>query len=175
MVILDTGGGRSSRSGWVSDIQPTPSGSQHDLLELRRGLANLTKQHKSATARVDSLREERLALRQKLTTKEKQLSLMKRRVSALSGERDALERERATERAHLHKLEAKVAVMDEGGQLYDKFQSAKRRHRQCKEENAALKAKLQTCAEEHQTQCHEIATLQVSCRASPGHHTIGQG
>ncbi|WZN67198.1 hypothetical protein HKI87_18g87700 [Chloropicon roscoffensis] len=164
MVILDREGGRSSRSGWVSDIQPTPSGSQHDLLELRRGLANLTKQHKSATARVDSLREERLALRQKLTTKEKQLSLMKRRVSALSGERDALERERATERAHLHKLEAKVAVMDEGGQLYDKFQSAKRRHRQCKEENAALKAKLQTCAEEHQTQCHEIATLQTALR-----------
>ena len=84
MVILDREGGRSSRSGWVSDIQPTPSGSQHDLLELRRGLANLTKQHKSATARVDSLREERLALRQKLTTKEKQLSLMKRRAGITS-------------------------------------------------------------------------------------------
>lgn len=166
MVIFekDSGGPRTSRSAWVSDIQPTPSGSQRELLELRKGFSNLSKQYKTATMKIDGLREERIALRQKITTKDKQLSLMKRRVSALSGERDVLQRERATEHAHLHKLEAKVNAMEDHGHLYDKFQAMKRKLKTSREENEALKAKLQSCAEDQQNQSHEINTLQTALR-----------
>ena len=103
MAVTDSDRPSSSRVHWASDIQPTPSGSQRELLELRRGFSNLTRQHKNASAKIDSLREERIALRSKLTNNEKQLALMKRRVSALSGDRDHMERERAAEQAHLQK------------------------------------------------------------------------
>ena len=147
------------------DIQPTQAHeSQHELLSLRRGLSSLSKQHKTVTLKVETLREERSALRQKLTTSEKQLSLMKRRVSALSSERDQLERERETEQVHLHKLESKLNAMADTGQVYDKMTNLRRKLRREREENAALKAKLQSTAEENRNQDSEIQTLQTALR-----------
>ncbi len=147
-----------------SDLQPTPSGSQSELLELRRGFSNLSRQHKSATYKVDTLREERLALRTKLSTNEKQLSLMKRRVAALASERDLLKRERSTDHARLHKMEAKVNAMQDSALLHDKFTSLKKKQKAVREENAALKAKLESVAEDQATQSHEISTLQTALR-----------
>lgn len=73
------------------------------MLELRKGFTNLTKQHKTAMAKIDRMREERQNTRAQLSEGEKKNSLLKRKVAALNAERDNRERERDTERAHIRK------------------------------------------------------------------------
>lgn len=165
------GGGKRSTPGvsWSVDIQPQMetfpnSSSAKEVLELRKGLANLTKMHKIATAKMDGLRDEKLALKSQLSAKDKHASLLKRKVASLQIECETLERERETEKAHMSKLEAKVGAMSNTADVLEKYGNVKRRCRDLRDENAALKARLQQCAEDQASQTHEINTMQAALR-----------